>query len=158
SIFNGTTINKKMRLDHESLSHPETRILKYHGYSHDDFFKPHSDGAWPGSRIIDNELIANAFPDRYSQMTFLIYLNDEFEGGATRFLVNANDTTKPAKTGDAVVNIDVRTPAGSILCFPHGMHPLHCIHSSVAITKGVKYIIRSDVLFVCPTKLANPST
>ena len=32
SIFNGTTINKKMRLDYESLSHPETRILKYHGY------------------------------------------------------------------------------------------------------------------------------
>jgi len=32
SIFNGTTINKKMCLDHKSLSHPETRILKYHGY------------------------------------------------------------------------------------------------------------------------------
>jgi len=33
SIFNGTTINKKMRLAHESLSHPETRILMYHGYN-----------------------------------------------------------------------------------------------------------------------------
>ncbi len=32
SVFKGTTINKKMRLDHESLRHPETRILKYHGY------------------------------------------------------------------------------------------------------------------------------
>ncbi|BAJ01655.1 hypothetical protein SVI_1684 [Shewanella violacea DSS12] len=55
--------------------------------------------------------------------------------------------SQPAKAGDPVTNIDVRTPAGSILCFPHGMHPLHCIHSSVAITQGVKYIIRSDVLF-----------
>jgi len=27
------------------------------------------------------------------------------------------------------------------------MHPLHCIHSSVPITDGIKYIIRSDVLF-----------
>ncbi|MDX2369094.1 MAG: oxidoreductase, partial [Colwellia sp.] len=26
-------------------------------------------------------------------------------------------------------------------------HPLHCIHSSVPITEGVKYIIRTDVLF-----------
>jgi len=32
SLFKGTTLNKKMRLDHESLRHPETRILKYHGY------------------------------------------------------------------------------------------------------------------------------
>jgi hypothetical protein len=32
SLFKGATLNKKMRLDHESLRHPETRILKYHGY------------------------------------------------------------------------------------------------------------------------------
>ncbi|ALO35059.1 oxidoreductase [Colwellia sp. MT41] len=121
--------------------------FRFYRYNQDDFFKPHSDGSWPGSRIIDNELIANAFPDRYSQMTLLIFLSDDFQGGATRFLVNANEPTKPAQAGDDVVNIDVRTPAGSVLCFPHGMHPLHCIHSSVAITKGVKYIIRSDVLF-----------
>ena len=121
--------------------------FRFYRYSQDDFFKPHSDGSWPGSRIIDNELVANAYPDRYSQMTLLIFLSDDFQGGATRFLVNANEPTKPAQAGDDVVNIDVRTPAGSVLCFPHGMHPLHCIHSSVAITKGVKYIIRSDVLF-----------
>ncbi|NQY65365.1 MAG: oxidoreductase [Alteromonadaceae bacterium] len=121
--------------------------FRFYRYSQDDFFKPHSDGSWPGSRIIDNELIANAFLDRFSQMTLLILLSEDFQGGATRFLVNASDPTKPAKAGDPVANVDVRTPAGSILCFPHGMHPLHCIHSSVAITKGLKYIIRSDVLF-----------
>jgi hypothetical protein len=32
SFFKGITINKKSRLDHESLNHPETSILKYHGY------------------------------------------------------------------------------------------------------------------------------
>jgi len=32
SVFKGTTINKKMRLDHDSLSHPETRILRWFGY------------------------------------------------------------------------------------------------------------------------------
>ncbi len=32
SVFKGITLNKKMRLEHESLRHPETRILKYHGY------------------------------------------------------------------------------------------------------------------------------
>ena len=121
--------------------------FRFYRYNQDDFFKPHTDGSWPGSRIIDNELIANAFPDRFSQMTFLILLSEDFQGGATRFLVNASEPTKPAKADDPVANVDVRTPAGSVLCFPHGMHPLQCIHSSVAITKGVKYIIRSDVLF-----------
>jgi hypothetical protein len=43
--------------------------------------------------------------------------------------------------------VDIRTPLGAALCFPHGMHPLHCLHSSQAIQSGVKYIIRSDVLF-----------
>ena len=32
SIFKGATINKKMRLDHELLSSPETDILRYHEY------------------------------------------------------------------------------------------------------------------------------
>ena len=62
-------------------------------------------------------------------------------------MVNADAPTKPATAGDKVSHVDIRTPAGSILCFPHGMHPLHCIHSSVPITGGVKYIIRTDVLF-----------
>ena len=31
-FFKGTTINKNMRLDHESLKYPETEILKYHEY------------------------------------------------------------------------------------------------------------------------------
>jgi len=35
SIFKGTTINKKMRLDHELLSSPETDILKNHEYMTD---------------------------------------------------------------------------------------------------------------------------
>jgi hypothetical protein len=121
--------------------------FRFYRYKPEDYFKPHSDGSWPGSRVINNELVANAYPDRYSQMTFLIFLSENFQGGATRFLVNADDATQPATRNDNVKDVDIRTPAGGILCFPHGMHPLHCIHSSVPITNGVKYIIRSDVLF-----------
>ena len=121
--------------------------FRFYRYNPEDYFKPHSDGSWPGSRIINDQLVANAYPDRYSQMSFLIFLSDDFQGGETRFLVNADDPTKPAKANNKVKNVDIRTPAGSVLCFPHGMHPLHCIHSSVPITEGVKYIIRTDVLF-----------
>ena len=33
SVFNGMTINKNMRLDYVSLRHPETRILRWFGYT-----------------------------------------------------------------------------------------------------------------------------
>lgn len=121
--------------------------FRFYRYNPEDYFKSHSDGSWPGSRIINNELVANAYPDRYSQMSFLILLSEGFEGGETRFMVNADDPTKPTTAGSKVSHVDIRTPAGSILCFPHGMHPLSYIHSSVPISEGVKYIIRSDVLF-----------
>jgi len=32
-IFKGITLNKKMCLDHESLSLPETSIFKWNGYT-----------------------------------------------------------------------------------------------------------------------------
>ena len=123
------------------------RRFRFYRYREGDFFKFHIDGAWPGSRVVDDRLIADAFPDRFSQMTFLILLSDDFEGGETRFLVDADDPTKPARRSDNVREIDVRTPAGGVLCFPHGHHPLHCLHSSTEITSGTKYIIRTDLLF-----------
>lgn len=121
--------------------------FRFYRYGEHDFFGFHTDGAWPGSRVIDGDLVVNAYPDRYSLQTFLIFLNDDFDGGATRFLVNADDPSKPADRRGRIAEIDVRTPAGGALCFPHGPHPLHCIHSSEPITRGTKYIIRTDVLF-----------
>lgn len=115
--------------------------FRFYRYSLQDYFRAHTDGAWPGSRVINGELVANAYPDRYSQMTFLIFLNDDFEGGATRFRV----PDPGAANGFNMV--DVRTPAGGVLCFPHGYHPLHCVHSSEPIEQGIKYIIRTDMLF-----------
>lgn len=121
--------------------------FRFYRYHEGDYFKFHIDGDWPGSKVVGDELITNAYSDRYSKMTFLILLNQDFEGGETQFLVNADNPGEPARRGDRQVHVDVRTPAGSVLLFPHGRHPLHCFHSSVPITKGVKYIIRTDMLF-----------
>ncbi|MEM7348594.1 MAG: oxidoreductase [Chloroflexota bacterium] len=121
--------------------------FRFYRYGTGDYFKEHGDGAWPGSRVIEKTLVPNAYSDSYSMMTVLLFLNDDFEGGATRFLVNADDLTQPAREGSNVAAVDVRTPAGSVLCFPHGHHPLQCIHSSQPIIKGTKYIIRTDMLF-----------
>lgn len=121
--------------------------FRFYRYQQGDYFKFHIDGDWPGSRIVDRKLQHNGYPDRYSKMTFLILLTDEFRGGETRFLVNADNPGKPNRRGDKTAEVDVRTPAGGVLLFPHGRHELHCLHSSLAITEGVKYIIRTDLLF-----------
>lgn len=121
--------------------------FRFYRYGEGDFFKFHIDGDWPGSKVEGDKLIRDAYPDRYSKMTFLILLNENFDGGETRFLVNADNPGQPARRGDTTQEVDVRTPARSVLLFPHGRHPLHCVHSSVPITKGTKYIIRTDMLF-----------
>ena len=89
----------------------------------------------------------NAYPDRWSQLTLLLFLSDDYVGGATRFHVSADDTSRPAQRNGQAKIVDLRTPLGAALCFPHGTHPQHCVHSSEKISSGRKYIIRSDVLF-----------
>ncbi len=109
--------------------------FRFYRYSAGDYFAPHADGAWPGSRVIDGELIHDAYGDRRSEMTFLIFLSDGYEGGRTIF-----------RTGKETLSA-VPTPKGAILCFPHGSRPEHCIHGGETVTAGRKYIIRTDVLF-----------
>ncbi len=121
--------------------------FRFYRYERGDFFKPHTDGAWPGSRVIERQLVPNAYPDRFSQMSVLLFLSGDFEGGDTQFWVIKNDSSRPARSPDEAEWVNVKTPAGGALCFPHGLHPLHCLHSSEEVVSGVKYIIRTDMLF-----------
>ena len=120
--------------------------FRFYRYDKGDFFKVHSDGAWTGSAVINEELISDAYPDRFSQMTFLILLTEDFEGGATQFFLDKDNPKLPSRNISNSNIINLRTPAGGVLCFPHGYHPLQYLHSSSEILFGVKYIIRSDVL------------
>jgi len=121
--------------------------FRFYRYRVGDYFAPHTDGSWPGSRIVDGELRHDAYGDRWSQFSFLLFLSDGYEGGATRFYVDKNNPGQAARDPRDADVIDVRTPLGAALCFPHGMHPLHCLHGSEPIRAGTKYIIRSDLLF-----------
>ena len=60
-----------------------------------------------------------------SLLTFMIYLNDGYLGGSTRF----DWTEISGKTGMALV-------------FEHGL-----LHEGAAITEGTKYVLRSDVMY-----------
>lgn len=121
--------------------------FRFYRYDEGDFFKMHIDGSWPGSLVVDNRLVDDAFGDRWSMYTFLILLSEDFEGGETQFMVSRDDPGQPARHADQAVIESVRTPSGSALCFPHGTHPLHCLHGSAPIRSGTKVIIRTDVLF-----------
>ncbi len=120
---------------------------RFYRYREGDYFAPHTDGSWPGSRVVDGRLVTDAFGDRFSQFSLLLFLSNAYVGGETRFFVDPQDPAQPARHADGAIAIDVRTPLGAALCFPHGTHPLHCIHASPPIASGRKYIIRSDILF-----------
>ena len=123
------------------------RRFRFYKYAPGDFFAPHTDGAWFGSAVSGDQLIGDAFGDRYSQFSFVLFLSDGFAGGRTEFYLNPADPYEPLMDlADADI-VPVATPLGSAICFPHGGHPWHRIHSSEEITEGTKYIIRSDVLF-----------
>ena len=121
--------------------------FRFYRYGEGDYFAFHTDGAWPGSRVVNKKLVTDAYPDRYSCMTFLIFLSDDFDAGATRFLVDGEACHQRSRSGSERQQVDVRTPAGGVLCFPHGLHPWHCVHSSEPISRGTKYVIRTDTLF-----------
>jgi prolyl 4-hydroxylase len=79
-------------------------------------FAPHSDGAF-----FRNE-------DERSWYTYIIYLNEEFDGGETVFLVEKEVVIKP------------RTGAGLFF-----QHPI--IHEGALVASGIKYAVRTDLMY-----------
>ena len=90
--------------------------LRCYEYSPGQRFAPHPDGAFVRS---ENE---------QSFYTYIIYLNEDFEGGETTFLVEPEIVIQP-KTG----------------CGLFFQHPI--IHEGVEVTKGMKYVLRTDLMY-----------
>ena len=78
-------------------------------------FKPHYDGSYRKSETMESEL------------TLLLYLNESFAGGETRFLD---------------IETDVHPRTGSVLLFAHRV-----LHEGAEVTSGTKYVLRSDVMY-----------
>ena len=108
-------------------------------------YRPHIDGSWPGSGLDPSSgaYVHDAFGDRRSRLTFLIYLNDGFDGGCTTFyLPRVSATGAP----EQLCARGVVPRAGSVLCFPQG-NTASLLHEGSAVTRGCKYVIRTDVLY-----------
>ena len=106
-------------------------------------YRPHIDGSWVGSGV-DSHTGAyqhDAHGNQRSRLTFLVYLNDDIEGGATTFFL----PDPRARSG--LLAHSVRPQAGCALCFPQG-NTANLIHEGSPVRSGYKYVIRSDVLYV----------
>ncbi len=67
-----------------------------------------------------------------SQLTFLIYLNEDFEGGETKF-----------------DDVSIKPKAGTALVFRHEL-----FHEGATIVKGRKYVLRTDVMYNPPGRFS----
>ena len=90
---------------------------RFRGYRYQpgQAFKPHYDGSYRKSEALESEL------------TLLLYLNEGFAGGETRFLD---------------IETDVRPQTGAVLLFAHRV-----LHEGAEVVSGTKYVLRSDVMY-----------
>jgi hypothetical protein len=92
--------------------------FRYYRYAPGQRFVAHTDGSYESPN-----------GDR-SHFTFLVYLNEDFEGGTTNFL----------KVGRRPLRIEPRT--GTALVFAHKL-----LHEGAEVIRGQKYVLRTDVMY-----------
>ena len=110
-----------------------SNVCRFCHYDAGGFFRAHCDG----QHIPSN--------DDMTLYTCMLYLDDEFEGGATRFLdphLSAGADLDASMTVDQIM-ATINPKAGSCLLFwQPGL-----LHEGEQLTSGLKHILRSDVMF-----------
>lgn len=103
-------------------------------------YRCHIDGAWPPSGISPTgKYEYDASNGKQSSLfTFLIYLNDDFEGGETTFFL-------PSVKEGVLNAYPVKPVMGGVAVFPHGDSKGALLHEGTGVRTGAKYVIRTDV-------------
>eukprot|EP00605_Chrysophyceae_sp_TOSAG23-4_P001006 GSChrysophyteH1.ASY1.ANO1.1107.1 assembled CDS len=122
------------------------RRFRCYRYKPGAVYRPHIDGAWPPSGAPSDSnhkgkyVYDTSDGKILSKYTFLIYLNQGFEGGCTTFYAPSDQ--------EGVLDRRAVVPmAGSALIFPHGASGNAALHEGSAVTAGIKYVIRTEVLY-----------
>jgi hypothetical protein len=136
-----TTMNNKNTNHLHSINH-RWRSFRY---GQDCVYRPHIDGSWPESRLSEDgkSYDCDEKGSTKSYLTFLMYLNDDFEGGQTRFY-------NVSSTGDGMTARGVVPKRGCVMVFPQG-NTASLLHEGSAVTRGTKYVVRTDVLYSSST-------
>ena len=125
------------------------RRWRLYRYNPNDIFKRHTDGPWPPAGIDkDGKYVHDTSDGRaLTWLTFLIYLNDDFEGGGTKFPTVGKPDLSSSDDGTAPNFFEVRPTRGSVLVFYHGYHRHSKLHEGSLVTNGTKYVARTEVLY-----------
>lgn len=105
---------------------PTVRICRYRTGGH---FVPHRDFGY----VIQKG-------ENFSIKTVMIYLSDEFEGGATSFYTDEQSLYTPGE--DKHRTHSFRPKTGDALVFNSGI-----VHDGGVLTGGTKYILRSELMY-----------
>jgi len=100
--------------------------MNFYKYSEGEFFNTHVDGGFRDRDTGDS-----------SEYTFIVYLNDDFEGGSTRFC--DVDFWETSPRGIRQVN----AKQGSVLIFRQP----NMKHCGAMIKKGIKYILQGMIMY-----------
>mmetsp|Transcript_22364 Transcript_22364/g.33319 ORF Transcript_22364/g.33319 Transcript_22364/m.33319 type:complete len:268 (+) Transcript_22364:104-907(+) len=115
--------------------------IRFYRYTGGEKFDVHYDGSY--------------FRDKNerSWMTFIIYLNEDpkLVGGQTTFFRNYRKEYGHVSTtrimGHKYQTIKVQPRAGSALVFFQGHHEFSPLHEGSVVESGIKYVLRSDVMY-----------
>jgi hypothetical protein len=93
--------------------------FRFYRYTAGQTFKKHRDGSFQRQK------------GEESWLTLMVYLNEEYSGGRTRFWFagNAEETVVAPVTGTALI-------------FMHDR-----LHEGETVTAGVKYVLRTDIMY-----------
>jgi hypothetical protein len=104
--------------------------MRFLRYDPDTYFVSHCDGSYVRGPEAGEERRGET-----SNVTFQLYLNEGFGGGATRFLSMDSSMVDTH-------HYDVIPKTGSVLLFQH-----NCFHEGSMVTSGRKYAVRTDVMY-----------
>ena len=94
--------------------------LRFLRYNKKEFFGPHFDGTYQRPN------------GEFSQITLLLYLNNNFKGANTNFLDMQDDNNYHAP----------KITPGMVIMFQHDI-----FHEGAMLEEGTKYIVRTDVMY-----------
>ena len=113
-------------------------------------------------RTLTESIVFDAYTDLCFNWTLEIHLKDGSEDECMEddstnacLCTSANQTLLPRIPSKYSYFLDARSvlpQCGNVLVFPHGESAGSLVHEGAAVTGGVKFIIRTDVLYKLPGK------
>lgn len=99
-----------------------------------------------GQRFFPHVDVRTAVPGGETRASVVIYLNDGFEGGMTRFFELKDRSSRRGegrgRKFDNRERFAVRPPVGSAVVFDHLL-----LHEGAEVTAGFKHAVRSDLIY-----------